>query len=145
MMLKLAKKKRYRKYVVLLICLLVVGNIAHWKVLCFGADGHIELETAFHERCDDPDHYDASEQNMLSSKAGHEICKHCGPCVDIPISNDLVQISNTPQKLNIKFIVSTTYMLIDTDKLNSSVYNSASNTFSDTSYFDPLCTVILLV
>lgn len=144
-MLKLAKKKSYRQYVVLLICLSIVGNLCHWKVLCFGADGHIEVESAFHERCDDQAPYDASEQKELFSGEVHEICEHCGPCLDIPISNDLVQISKTAQKLNIKFLIPTTYMLIDTDKLNSSQFNLASNTFADTYYFDPLCTVILLV
>jgi len=144
-MLILAKKQIYKEFIIVFLCLSIVGNIAHWKVLCFGADGHIELESAFHDRCDDPDHSSAPDQNVLSSKAAHEICRHCGPCIDIPVSNDLVQISNTLQKLNSKFPVSSTYMLIDTDKLNSSVYKFASNTFTATSYFDPLRTVILLV
>ncbi len=145
MIAKLAKKQMYKKYFVVFICLLIAGNLTHGTVLCFGADGHIELESAFHERCDHPVHSYASDQNQLSSEAEHEICKHCGPCVDMPISNDLVKISNTPQKLITKFLVPTTYMLIDTDKLNSFVYNLASNTFTDTSYFTPLRTVVLLV
>ena len=135
----------YKKCVIVILCISIAANLAHWKVLCFGADGHVELENAFHKRCDDPDHSSAPVQNVFSSKAGHELCNHCGPCIDVPIPNDLVQISNTTQKLNQKFLVQTTYMLIDTDKLNSSVYNLASNTFTDTSYFTPLRTVILLV
>ncbi len=145
MMLRFAKKQIYKEFIIVFLCLLIIGNLSHWQVLCYGADGHIELESAFHDRCDDPDHSSAPDQNVLSSKAGHEICKHCGPCVDIPISNDLLQISNTPQKLKLKFLVPTTYMLIDTDKLSSSVYNLAPNTFTDTSYFDALKTVILQV
>jgi hypothetical protein len=144
-MLKFANNKTYRKYFVLLICISTVSHIACWKVLCFGTDGHVEIESAFHERCEDPEHCSASEQNILSSKEGHEVCKHCGPCTDIPISNDLVQICRTQQKLNIKFNVPTTYFLIDEDKLNSTQYNLASNTFTEFSYFDPLRTVILLV
>ncbi len=145
MLLTLAKKQIYKKCIIVLICLSIAGNLAHWKVLCYGADGHIELESALHERCEDPDHSSVSDRTTLSSQAGHENCKHCGPCINVPISNDLVQISNTDQKLNQKFLVQTTYMFIDTDKLNSSVYNLVSNSFTDTSYFTPLRTVVLLV
>ncbi len=143
--MKLSKKQKFEKFVIIFSCLLIVGNLTHWKVLCFGADGHIELESAFHERCDDPKHNTASDLNVLSSQTKQEICKHCGTCVDIPISNDLVQISKTPQKLNPKFPVQTAYMFIETEKLNYYVYNFDSNTFSDTPYFTPLHTVILLI
>ena len=144
-MLKLAKQQMYKKYIIVFLCFLIVVNLAHWKVLCFGADGHIELESAFHKCCEDPEHSSAPDQNELSYKAGHENCTHCGACVDMPISNDLVQISNTPQKIITNFPVPTIYVLIDNDKLNSSVYNLASNSFIDTSYFSPLRTVILVV
>ena len=145
MMLKLAKKQTYKRYIIVFLCFLIVGNLAHWKVLCFGADGHVELESAFHECCDEPDYSSAPNQNGLHYKAVHENCKHCGPCIDMPISNDLVQISTTSQKIISKFPVTITNMLIDTDKLNSSVYHLASNNFTDTSYFTPLRTVVLLV
>ena len=144
-MLKLAKQQMFKKCIIIFLSLLIVGNLAHWKVLCFGADGHIELESAFHKCCEDPDHSSAPDQNELSYKAGHETCKHCGPCVDMPIFNGLVQIFNTPQKIITKFPLTTTSMLVDTDKLNSSVYNVASNTYTDTPYFSPLRTVVLLV
>jgi hypothetical protein len=144
-MLKLTGKQMYKKCVIVLLGISIAANLAHWKVLCFGADGHVELESAFHKCCEDPDYSSAPDQNGLEYKAGHENCTHCGACVDMPISNDLVQISNTPQKIITKFPVSTIYMLIDTDKVNSSVYNLASNSFTDTSYFSPLRTVVLLV
>ncbi len=135
----------YKKCVIVLLGISIAANLAHWKVLCFGADGHVELESAFHKCCDAPDSSSAPDQNELSYKAGHETCQHCGSCVDIPISSELVQICNTPQKIITKFTVLSTYMLIDTDKVNSSVYNLASNSFTDTSYFSPLRTVVLLV
>jgi hypothetical protein len=144
-MLKLAKQQTYKKCIIVFLCLLIVGNLAHWKVLCFGADGHVEIESAFHKYCDDRDYSSAPYKNELSYKAGHQNCKHCGPCVDMPISNDLVQIPDTPQKIITKFPLPTTYMLIDADKPNSSVYNLTSNSFTDTSYFTPLRTVVLLV
>ena len=144
-MLKLAKKQMYKRCIVIFFCFLIFGNLAHWKVLCFGADGHVELESVFHKCCEAPDQSSAPDQNGLSYKAGHENCQHCGPCVDMPLSNELAQISNTSQKVIIKISVPTTYMLIDTDKLNISVYNLASDSCTDTSYFSPLRTVVLLV
>jgi disulfide oxidoreductase YuzD len=144
-MLKLSKKQKFEKYVIIFFCLLIVGNLANWKVLCFGADGHIELESAFHERCDDPKHNTASDLKILSSQTNQEICKHCGTCVDIPISNELVQIYKSAQKSNPKFPVQTAYMFIEPEKLNSYVYNLDSKTVGDTPYFTPLHTVILLI
>jgi hypothetical protein len=144
-MLKLTGKQMYKKCVIVLLCISIATNLIHWKVLCFGADGHVEIESAFHECCEDPDYSSAPDQNGLSYKAGHETCKHCGPCVDIPISNDMMQISNTPQKIITKYPVPATYMLIDIEEHSSSVYNLASNSFTDTSYFRPLRTVILVV
>ena len=144
-MLGIAENRKYRICIVILIGLSIVGNSAHWKVLCFGADGHVEIESAFHESCEDQDHCSASDQNILSSKEGREICEHCGPCVDIPIFNELVQISKTNRKLNVIYPIESTYILIETDKNDISLSNIDPNSFADTSYYDPLRTVILLV
>ena len=143
--MKLAKKQMYKKCFVVLICLLIAGNSAHGTVLCFGADGHTEFESAFHERCDDPVHSYASDQNQLSYEAEHEIGKHCGPCVDVPISIGLAKISRASTQLNPIFPAPATNVIVATDKLNFSICNFASNTFAATSYFTPLRTVILLV
>ena len=143
--MKLDKKQMYKKCIVVLICLSIVGNLAHGTVLCFGSNGHIELESAFHERCYDPVHSSAPNQNQLSPEAEHEKGKHCGPCVDVPISIGLAKIFHTSTKLNPTFPAPVTNMIVLTDKFDFSAYNSASNTFSATSYFTPLRTVILLV
>ncbi len=143
--MKLAKKQMYKKCFIVLICLLIAGNLTHGTVLCFGADGHIELESAFHERCDHPVHSYPSDQNQLSSEAEHEIGKHCGSCVDVAISIGLAKISRASTQLNPTFQVPATNVIVATDKFDFSAYNSASNTFSATSYFTPLRTVILLV
>ena len=145
MIVKLAKKQMYKRCFVVLICLSIAGNLAHGTVLCFGADGHTELESAFHERCDDPVHSYALDQNQLSCEAEHEKGKHCEPCVDVPISIGLAKISRTSTQLNLTFPAPVTNMIVLTDKFNFSTYNSASNTFAATSYFTPLRTVILLV
>ena len=143
--MKLAKKQMYKKCFVVLICLLIAGNLTHGTVLCFGADGHTELESAFHEHCDDPVHSSAPDQNQLSYEAEHEKGKHCEPCVDVPISIGLAKISRASTKLNPAFPAQVTNMIVLTDKYNLPAYNSASNTFAAPSYFTPLRTVILLV
>ncbi|MBA7484223.1 hypothetical protein ES707_19747 [subsurface metagenome] len=143
--MKLAKKQMYKKYFVVFICLLIAGNSAQGVVLCFGGDGHIELESAFHKQCEDPVHSYTSEQNQLSYQVDHIKGKHCAPCVDVPISIGLAKISHTPKQLNPTFPVPATNMIVGTDKPNSSAYNFAPNTFVATSYFTPLRTVILLV
>ncbi len=137
----------HKKCIVVLVCLLIVGNSAHGAVLCFGSDGHTEIESAFHERCNDPVHSYAPDQNQLSYKADHEKAKHkhCEPCVYIPISISLAKISHIPKQLIPTFPVPVTNTIIGTDKPDSSAYNFAPNTFVATSYFTPLRTVILLV
>jgi len=145
MIVKLDKKHMYKKCIVVFISLSIVGNLAHGTVLCFGADGHIELESAFHEHCDDPVHSSAPDQSQLSYEAEHEKGKHCEPCVDVPISIGLAKISRTSTQLNLTFPAPVTNMIVLTDKFDFSAYNSASNTFAATSYFTPLRTVILLV
>jgi len=138
--------KTFRKYVAVLICLFIAGNGALPLVLCFGTDGHIELESAFHKRCHNPVHFQSSGRNQLSPEAEHEIGKHCGPCVDVPISIGLAKISRaSTQQLNPTFLVPATNVIVATDKLNFSICNFASNTFVATSYFTPLRTIILLV
>jgi hypothetical protein len=135
----------YKKSIVVLLCLLVVGNSTDRVVLCFGADGHIEIESAFHERCDNPVDCCASDKNQLSSEATHMKGKHCQPCVDVPIYTGLENISCTPKQLNPTFPVLATNVIVAAEMLNCSACNAASNTFAATSYFTPLRTVILLV
>jgi len=135
----------YKKCVILLLCIPIAANLTHGKVLCFGADGHIELESTFHERCDDPDGSSARVQDVFSSQTSHEICNHCGPCIDVPISNGPAKVSHTPKQLNQKFPVPSTSIPVVAYKDVYSAYYFTSSTFTDTSYFEPLRTVILLV
>ena len=145
MTVKLAGKQIYKKCLVVLICLLIVGNSAHGVVLCFGVDGHIEIESAFHERCDDPAHSQPTDQKQLSYQSDHVKDRHCEPCVDVPISVSLAKISSVPKQLNSTFPAPVTNVIALTSKFNLSAYNSASSVSDAASYFTPLCTVILLI
>jgi len=142
---KLARKQIYKKCFVVLICLLMFGNLAHGAVLCFGSDGQIEIESAFHERCDDPAHSQPTDQKQLSYQSDHVKDKHCEPCVDVPISIGLAKISREPKQLNSTFPAPATNVIVLANKFNLSAYNSASSAFDTTSYFTPLSTVILLI
>ena len=145
MTVKRAKKQIYKECVIVLICLLIVGNSAHGTVLCFGSDGHIEIESAFHERCDDTAHSQPTDQKQLSYQVDHVEDRHCEPCVDIPISIGLAKITRVSKQLNSTFPVPATNVIVLANKFNLSAYSSASSAFDATSYFTPLSTVILVV
>ncbi len=145
MTVKRARKQIYKKCFVVLICLLMFGNLAHGAVLCFGSDGQIEIESAFHERCDDSAHSQPTDQNQLSYQSDHAKDGHCEPCVDIPISISLAKIARVSKQLNSTFGAPATNVIVLANKFNLSAYNSASSAFDAASYFTPLCTVILLI
>jgi hypothetical protein len=139
------KKQIYKKCVVVLVCLLIAGNSAHGVVLCFGADGHIEIESAFHKRCGDHSHSQPTDQKQFSCQSNHLKDKHCEPCVDVPLSIGLAKISQVSKQLSTTSPVPVGNMILLSDKFKFSAYSSASNTFDAASYFSPLRTVILLI
>ena len=145
MIVKLAGKQIYKKCFVVLICFLMFGNLARGAVLCFGSDGQIKIESAFHERCDDPAHSQAADQKQLSYQSDHIIDENCEPCVDVPIYIGLAKISRVSKQLNSTFPAPAAKVIVLADKFNLSAYNSASSAFDATSYFTPLSTVILLI
>ena len=143
--MKIARKQIYKKCFVVLICLLMFGNSAHGVMLCFGSDGQIKIESAFHERCDDPACSQHRDQKQLSYQSDPIKDKNCEPCVDLPVSISLAKISRVSKQLNSTFSAPATNAVVLANKSNLSAYNSASNTFGATSYFTSLRTVILIV
>ena len=144
MTVKRARKQIYKKCFVVLICFLIVGNSAHGVMLCFGSDGQIKIESAFHEQCDDPACSQHRDQKQLSYQSDPIKDKNCKPCVDLPVSISLAKISRVSKQLNSIFSTVTNEIVL-ANKFNLSAYNSASNTFDATSYFTSLSTVILIV
>ena len=143
MIVKLAEKQIYKKCFVVLICLLMFGNLAHGAVLCFGVDGNVEIESAFHERCDG--HAQPTDQDQHSHQSHHIKDKNCGPCVDVPISIGLAKIIRVSKKLNSTFPAPAINAIVLAGKFNLSAYNSASGASGVASYFTPLRTVIILI
>lgn len=133
------------KCVAVLVCVLIAGSSVQGVVLCFGTDGHVEIETVFHERCNDSAHSQHAEHKDSSYQVGHVENEHCGPCVDFPLAIGLEKITRTSKQLNHTFSSPERTVISPADSLNLSAHNSASITFDAAGYFDPLCTVVLLI
>ena len=115
-------------------------------MLCFGADGHIEFEPAFHAQCKDHVHSQSANHDQHSSEGNHEHDKHChsGQCVDVPISFAPAKISQTPQQSNPAFAALAANVIVAVEQSDCLEHLSAPSAFVVTGYFTPLRTVILL-
>ena len=137
---------KYRGFVAVVVCLSLIGNSAYGTVLCFGTDGHVEFESAFHAQCKDHVHSQSTDHGHHSSEAEHEHDKHChsGQCVDVPISFGLAKISQASERSNPAFAALTADAIVAAEQSDCSEHLPASNAFVASSYFSPLRTVILL-
>ena len=143
--MKIIRKQVCSKILAVLICLLIVGNSAHGVVLCIGADGHVEIESTWHERCEKHAHEQPTNQTQVSFQSDHATDSHCGPCVDVPMSIDLTKITRVSKDLNPNFLVPASNMAAVFHKFDLSAYNSASSAFDASSYFSSLRAVILQI
>ncbi len=144
--MNVAGKHIRKEFVTVLVCLSLIGNSAYGTVLCFGVDGHIEFESAFHMQCKDHVHSQSTDHSRHSSDAQHEHDKHChsGQCIDVPISFGLAKISKTPGQLTLAFVALATDIIAAVEQSDCSEHLPASDAFVASSYFSPLRTVILL-
>ena len=146
MFVGVAGKYVRKELVALLVCLSLIGNCVHGTVLCFGADGHVEFESAFHEECGEHTHSRPTDHHHHSHAAEHEHEKHCqvGQCVDVPIVMDKVKASQTIEPLNPTFVTAVADAIPYTEQDNCIEHKPASDALATSSYFTPLRTVILL-
>jgi hypothetical protein len=142
--MKKATKQIYKKYVIVLICLLMVGSSPQ-GVLCFGADGHIEIESAFHGRCEGHEHSQPVRPKQLSCHPGQGAKGHCEPCVDVPVAIGMTKIGRAYKQLNSSFSTPAVNAVVPAGRPNLSAYSSALSIFDAVSYFTPLRTVIFLL
>ena len=108
------------------------------NVLCYGNDGHIAVEPAFHNHCNHDEH------SHKPDCSGYEqsctcMANKCNPCVDILTLTDI-------EPVRIQF-----QLLHDLSSLNAVAVNSVDplgiiKTFQEDifSFFKPLKTIILL-
>jgi hypothetical protein len=145
MIVNVAGKDNRRKCVALLVCLFVAANSVQGTVLCFGADGHVKFESAFHEQCTDHDH-PLPADHTGHSETGHESDRHChrGPCVDVPIDVGLAKVLKTDEQLDRASAAVDTDAILAVEQPGSLEPAPPSSVFFATSYFSPLRTIILL-
>ena len=132
--MKITKKQIYKKCLVVLICLLVFGNLAHRAMLCSGSDKYVSIELR---------PADCSDKCLCVPFQPSP--DSCSQCVDIPIYTGLEKINRVTKQLNSSFPTPTANVIVPADNFNLSAYSSVSNAFDDASYFTPLQTVILLI
>jgi len=82
-----------KKFIPLFIILyLIIGQLPlQGTVLCYGSDGHLAIENANgNKRCGQPLEINNSKSDIGSlNKIGNQyVTRHCGPCVDILISEN---------------------------------------------------------
>jgi hypothetical protein len=119
---KIAKKQTYKKCIIVFICLLIVGNSSQGVVLCFKEDGHVSLEIAFVDSCD--------EYSVASGQVSPDLYTNyvastnsCGNCIDIPLSVDCITkrpTSFVPKKTStLKVLPNTTISLFNIDSVST--------------------------
>lgn len=144
-MAELTGKHLFKKSLAVLLCLFLIGNVARGTVLCFGADGHIEFESAFHKHCDDHDHENSSDHGHQSFETAHERGGRCGPCIDVPLAVDIVKISRESNSFD--FAPATAETIAASEYFNPYVLwlNPSTLASFQTICRAPLRTVILLI
>ena len=145
--MKALEKRACIRSIILLICLLAVSNVSQGVVLCIGSDGHIALETAFHERCHHPVHSQQPDMRQVAEETdSHPEGKHCQPCIDLPVSIGLTNDRLPLSRVEPSSQVSTPF--VESPVVCSGTFIPAgvleSLCFS-TAYFAPLRTIVLLV
>lgn len=81
------KAKIFKSLLVAWLCLVSMVEMRSLPrfVLCFGEDGHIELEISVNDRCG-PETADAGTAAFASQDADH-----CGECSDVPLFSQTMQ------------------------------------------------------
>lgn len=75
-----------RRAVLVLLCLLAMGNVSDGMVVCVAGQGHVAIESAGHDHCAGAEvHGDVATRSVLYL-CGHAANGSCIPCVDIPLS-----------------------------------------------------------
>jgi len=146
MIVEIVQKSIRRQHIALILCLFVAVSSVHGTVLCFGADGHVEYESAFHQQCIDQDHAWLSHGSH-SSEADHDEDKHShhGSCVDIPFDLGLVQFFKLTEQLDRPVATFDPDAAIAVWPSDFTEHNPASANFLTGSYFSPLSTIVILV
>ena len=129
------------KLVRFVLIAVVVCN-GYGNVLCFGNDGHVAIEPAFHDHCShdhDHGHYHDSDRTCRE-EAEHVLTVSCSPCTDVMVAADFepVRTKNLTQSVFVYSGIGLTRAPVSFDHGRCG-FNADSS-----SYFTPLRTIVLL-
>ena len=129
----------FRKFVYLIL----MGTTAcasYGQVLCYGDNGHVKIETAFHDHCDhDHDH---GGNHLPDDHHEHITPDKCGPCIDLPFGNEPYD----PVKIQKYFGSNTSFTVVALDNSNTTqcIRSNDFHALCDT-FFTPLKVIVLLI
>ena len=133
------------RYLSALIILLLAFSNSQAVVLCIGEDGHITIEAASSNCC--------TNAPVGTSKAGatifvddsHSANDECGSCVDIPLFGGGTYTLTTAKKENPSHMTTAAMGPLPVEAIQTSGLGLVLESFTPTSYFTPLRSVILLI
>jgi hypothetical protein len=144
-MLNFMKNRVFKKYLCVFVCFLLAGNVSQGVVVCFGSDGHVAVEGAFHEDHCGGAHSKHSSHKPQSLEHTHGHDEDCHPCVDIRIPAETASAKASHFSQNCKIAMLTPLL---TEQMRAdmsfSIFTSALNYTADSPYFTGLRTVIIL-
>jgi len=147
MILSVRKNTTSRKILALLVCLLMAAGSVQGTVLCFGADGHVEFESAFHEQCFAPNHNPPADEGSrpCESKDQQDDRCHCTPCVDVPVDFGLTLTCQTIEQLDGASVAVYADMSLTVSQPIVFEHLPLSSDYLANPFYSPLRTIILLV
>ena len=114
-------------------------------VLCYGSDGHVAVEIAFHDHCHghshSHEHDEETEHEHHESEHDIEFCSDCQPCTDVPLSSDYFGASSVKNLVQIfKPALNNVAVINDGDSLIITDFSPSAYS----AFFSPLKTIVLL-
>ncbi len=150
MIVKLAEKQIYKKYVIMLICLSMFGNLACGAVLCLGSDGHVSIEFKLTDCCGESGGFPVQTSSDSCTNVEYSEGMYSGgDCIDVPLSGNcvtkrftsFVTKKSSPLKILPKTIFSAS--INDTVSMNKERVAKSVNYVSDT--LTSICTTVLII
>jgi hypothetical protein len=132
------------RYLSVLIILLLAFSNSQAVVLCIGEDGHIAVEVASSDCCTSASAGIAEADATRPADDGHSDDDHCGSCVDIPLFGGAYTLSTTKNE-NPTDTDAAAMGVLPIETIRTSGPGLAVESFTHTSYFTPLRSVILLI
>jgi hypothetical protein len=123
-------------YAILMFAVVFAGS---GSVICYGADGHMAVASAFDSCC--CEHEKQADRANIKSESLSTSPDGCGTCIDIPASGNFMK------PLDVKSSVLISAGTLNTITIEKPVFSSIHTnpiTYSVSPFFTPLRTIVLL-